>query len=62
MVIAYEMVKRGFDRAARKASKKVSPKRAYAKVNKELAEYHKRMQEARERGEEFNELPPMFER
>ena len=51
VVIAYEMVKRGFDRGRA---------RAFAEVNRELAAYYKRMQEARERGEEFNEPPPMF--
>lgn len=44
-------VKRGFDRGRA---------RAFAEVNRELAAYYKRMQEARERGEEFNEPPPMF--
>ena len=51
MVIAYEMVKRGFDRGQAKA---------YAEANRKNAEYYKRMQEARERGEDFNEPPPMF--
>lgn len=51
VVIAYEMVKRGFDRGRA---------RAFAEVNRELAAYYKRMQEARERGEEFNEPPPVF--
>ena len=51
VVIAYEMVKRGFDRGRA---------RAFAEVNRELAAYYKRMQEARERGEDFNEPPPMF--
>ena len=52
VVIAYEMVKRGFDRGRA---------RAYADARKQNAAYYKRMQEARERGEEFNEPPPMFE-
>ena len=51
VVIAYEMVKRGFDRGRA---------RAFAEANKKNAEYYKRMQEARERGEDFNEPPPMF--
>ena len=51
MVIAYEMVKRGFDRGRAKA---------FAEVNRELAAYHKRMKEAHERGEEFNEPLPRF--
>ena len=51
VVIAYEMVKRGFDRGRA---------RAFAEANKRNAEYYKRMQEARERGEDFNEPPPVF--
>ena len=51
MVIAYEMVKRGFDRGRAEA---------YADANRQIAAYYKHMQEARERGEEFNEPPPMF--
>ncbi len=55
MVIAYEMVKRGFDRGHSQGRAG-----AFAEVNRELAAYYKRMQEARERGEDFNEPPPMF--
>ena len=33
---------------------------AYADARRQLAAYYKRMQEARERGEEFNEPPPTF--
>ena len=51
VVIAYEMVKRGFDRGRA---------RAYAEARRQNAAYYKRMQEARERGEDFNEPPPMF--
>ena len=51
MVIAYEMVKRGFDRGR---------SQAFAEVNKELAAYHKRMKEAHARGEVFDEPPPRF--
>jgi hypothetical protein len=51
VVIAYEMVRRSFDRGRAEA---------YAEFNKRNAEYYKRMQEARERGEEFNEPPPTF--
>ena len=51
VVIAYEMVKRGFDRGRRGA---------FAEVNRELDAYYKRMQEARERGEDFNEPLPRF--
>ena len=52
VVIAYEMVKRGFDRGRA---------RAFAEARRQNAAYYKRMQEARERGEEFDEPPPMFE-
>ena len=51
VVIAYEMVKRGFDKGRA---------RAYAEARRQNAAYYKRMQEARERGEDFNEPPPMF--
>lgn len=51
VVIAYEMVKRGFDRGQAKA---------YADADRQNADYYKRMQEAKERGEEFNEPPPRF--
>ena len=56
VVIAYEMVKRGFDRG-------VARGRALerAEARRQNIAYHKRMQEARKRGEEFNEPPPMFE-
>ena len=33
---------------------------AYADARRQMAAYYKRMQEARERGEEFNEPPPTF--
>ena len=52
VVIAYEMVKRGFDRGRAGA---------FAEARRQNIAYHKRMQEARERGEEFNEPPPMFD-
>ena len=51
VVIAYEMVKRSFDRGQAKA---------YADADKQNAAYYKRMQAAKERGEEFNEPPPTF--
>ena len=51
VVIAYEMVKRSFDRGRIKA---------YADADKQNAAYYKRMQAAKERGEEFNEPPPRF--
>ncbi len=51
VVIAYEMVKRGFDRGQAKA---------YADADRQNTEYYKRMQEARKRGEDFDEPPPRF--
>ena len=51
VVIAYEMVKRGFDRGQAKA---------YADADRQNMEYYKRMQEAHERGEDFDEPPPRF--
>ena len=51
VVIAYEMVKRGFDRGQAKA---------YADADRQNMEYYKRMREARERGEDFDEPPPRF--
>ena len=55
MVIAYEMVKRSFDRGQAQGEAK-----AYADANKQIAAYYRRMQEARKRGEDFNEPPPRF--
>ncbi len=59
MVIAYEMVKRGFDRGRAQG---VVEGRALerAEARRQNAEYYKRMKEAHERGEEFTEPPPMF--
>ena len=56
VVIAYEMVKRGFDRG-------VARGRALerADIKRKLADYEKRRQEAHERGEEFNEPLPVFD-
>ena len=55
VVIAYEMVKRSFNRGHSQGRSE-----AYADANRRVAAYYKRMQEARERGEEFNEPPPVF--
>ena len=52
VVIAYEMVKRSFDRGRA---------RAFAEARRQNAAYYKRMQEAHEHGEEFNEPPPTFD-
>ena len=59
VVIAYEMVKRGFDRGHAQGVEE-GPKKAYADADRQIAAYYKRMQEAKERGEEFNEPPPRF--
>ena len=60
VVIAYEMVKRSFDRGhAEGVAKGRTQERAEAR--RQNAAYYKRMQEARERGEDFNEPPPTFE-
>ena len=59
VVIAYEMVKRGFDRGHAQGVEEGS-KKAYADADRQIAAYYKRMQEAKERGEEFNEPPPRF--
>lgn len=55
VVIAYEMVKRGFDRGRVEGRAE-----AYEDADKQIAAYYKRMQEARERGEDFDEPPPRF--
>ena len=60
MVIAYEMVKRGFDRGRAQGEAEGRAKER-AEARRQNIAYYKRMQEARERGEEFNEPPPMFE-
>lgn len=56
VVIAYEMVKRGFDRG-------VAEGRALerAVINRKLADYERRRQEAHARGEDFNEPLPTFD-
>ena len=56
MVVAYEMVKRGFDRG-------VAEGRALerAVINRKLADYERRRQEAKARGEDFNEPLPTFD-
>ena len=68
VVIAYEMVKRGFDRGraqgvAEGRAQGVAEGRAKerAKARKQNIAYYERMKEAHERGEEFNEPPPMFD-
>ena len=63
MVIAYYMVKKAYDEGFAKGYVEGFAEgraEAYAEFNKRNAEYYKRMQEARERGEDFNEPPPTF--
>ena len=55
VVIAYEMVRRSFDRGRAEGLAE-----GRAEASRLFAGYLKRMREARERGEEFNEPPPMF--
>ncbi len=77
MVIAYEMVKRGFDRGydrgkevgreeGREEGVELGVKKgqdlAYADADAQNLAYYKRMREALERGEDFNEPPPTFRR
>ena len=59
VVIAYEMVKRGFDRGRAQGVEEGS-KKAYADADRQIAAYYKRMQEAKERGDDFDEPPPRF--
>ena len=72
VVIAYEMVKRGFDRGhAQGVEEGVVKGRAQgvaegrakerAEARKQNIAYYERMKEAHKRGEEFNEPPPMFD-
>ena len=59
VVIAYEMVKRGFDRG-RAEGHAAGRSEAYADADRQIAAYYKRMQQTRERGEAFDEPPPRF--
>ena len=64
VVIAYEMVKRSFDRGRAEGVEEGIAKgrtNALAYARRQNEEYFKRMQEARERGEDFDEPPPTFE-
>jgi hypothetical protein len=60
VVIAYEMVKRSFDRG-RVEGRAEGRAEGLSYARKRYEEYLMRMQEARERGEEFNEPLPTFE-
>ena len=60
VVIAYEMVKRGFDRGhAQGVVEGRAQERAV--IKKKLADYERRRQEAHARGEDFNEPLPTFD-
>ena len=57
MVIAHQMVQRGVERGRAEGRTE-----AYEDVDKQLDAYFKRMAEAREKGEDFNEPRPRFGR
>ena len=57
MVIAYHMVQRGVERGIERGRAE-----AYEDANRQAAAYYKRMLEAREKGEDFDEPPPRFGR
>ena len=63
VVIAYEMVKRGFDRGRAQGVEEgivKGSKKAFAEADRQNAAYYKRMKEAHARGEVFDEPPPKF--
>ena len=63
MVIAYYMVKKAYDEGFAKGYVEGFAEgraEAFADINRQNAAYYKRMQEATERGEDFNEPPPRF--
>ena len=65
MVIAYHMVQRGIERGRQEGIAIGETKgrtEAYDDANKQAADYYKRMREAMEAGEDFNEPPPTFGR
>ncbi|MDE2686382.1 MAG: hypothetical protein OXI16_02630 [Chloroflexota bacterium] len=65
MVIAYEMVQRGFDRGydrGKEVGREEGRDLAYADADAQNLAYYKRMREALERGEDFDEPPPTFRR
>ena len=57
VVIAHRMVQRGIERGIEKGRDE-----AYEDAARQNEAYYKRMLEAREKGEEFNEPPPTFNR
>ena len=65
MVIAYHMVQRGIERGRQEGIAIGETKgrtQAYEDVDKQLEAYYKRMRDALEAGEDFNEPPPKFSR
>ena len=57
MVIAYHMVQRGVERGIERGRDE-----AYEDAARQNEAYYKRMMEAREKGEDFDEPPPTFNR
>ena len=65
MVIAYNMVQRGVERgraAGREEGRTEGRDEAYEDAARQNEAYYKRMMEAREKGEDFDEPPPTFNR
>ena len=67
MVIAYHMVQRGIEKGRQEGLAEgiaighdKGSAEAYKDVDKQLYAYFKRMDAAREAGEDFNEPPPTF--
>ena len=61
MVIAYHMVQRGIERG-KEEGRAEGRDEAYEDAARQNEAYYKRMLEAREKGEDFNEPPPRFNR
>ena len=61
MVIAYHMVQRGVERGIERGRNEGRDE-AYEDAARQNEAYYKRMLEAREKGEDFDEPPPTFNR
>ena len=61
MVIAYHMVQRGVERGVERGRNEGRDE-AYEDAARQNEAYYKRMLEAREKGEDFDEPPPTFNR
>ena len=61
VVIAHRMVQQGIERGIERGIEKGRDE-AYEDAARQNEAYYKRMLEAREKGEEFNEPPPTFNR